>query len=330
MLRKSLLIQLTCFFFINCNNASADYFSKVDPLSAKNYNFSSVSIPDSAGLASKDMSGNAFSYQNRYSDTVGGTVELTINGTLLGDGKTYATSNPGVGVQYTLHMSSTAGLTPTADITQPPFVYTITSHGTSEGVTATHTVNVWFRLVRISEHVPPGEIVTVPDAALTFKNVGSDGDPITTGTVLSGISKQPKIVTCIIDAPTEIKLAALYGANIVAGAQNISAIPEINLNKCPGAINSISYKFHAVYGTHDASNAVLNVETGSGYANGVYVQIQNSDTSAHSIETVTPFNYTGSGTYAIPSFNVAYFVDDINRVTAGKVKSAIELQISYN
>lgn len=319
-----------CFAFI-CNDVYADYFHVNTP-SSKNYNFSKISIPESTGVTTNDVDGNAVYYSTSYSELTGGYIELAINGKLLGDGKTYATSNPGVGVQYTMHLMGTKGLSPTTDITEPPFRYTITGHTTPEGVGTGGTVNVWYRLVRITENVPAGEITSAPDVTLIVANVGGEGEALTTGTILSPtVQNQPKIVSCGIDAPTEIKLSPLYGNTITTGALNPSSAQSITLTNCPGAINGISYNFSAVYGTHKASNGVLNTVTGDGYAEGVYIQVQNADGSAHKVNgDIALSEYDGSGDYTLPDFKVAYFVDDANSVRPGNVKSAIEIKLSYN
>lgn len=41
-------------------------------------------------------------------------------------------------------------------------------------------------------------------------------------------------------------------------------------------------------------------------------------------------DYTGSGEYEIPEFKVAYYIENTASVTAGEVKSAIELKLTYN
>lgn len=331
MLKRILLILLPASYLISINNALADYIVISDAMSIKNYNFSGVSIPDTTGTSSNDVSGTAYQYSSHYSDTLGGSIELTINGTLLGDGKTYATSNPGVGIQYTLHLASTTGMTPSTDIREPPYRYTITSHTTPALVISGNSVNIWYRLVRLHDFVPAGVITSVPDVTLTIKNPDGEGVPMNSGTVLSGIGGQPKLVACNINAPTEIKLSPLYGNSLQNGAQNVLQAPQITLTNCPGAINGISYNFSTVYGTHNATNGVLKTVTGDGYAKNVYVQIQNADGTAHKVNSAIPLsNYDGSGDYAIPDFKVAYFIDDANTVTAGKVKTAIELKVTYN
>lgn len=331
MLKRILLILFPASQLISINDAHADYFDVPESLSIKKYNFSGISIPNVTGTSSNDASGTAYQYSSHYSDTLGASIELTINGTLLGDGKTYATNNPGVGIQYTLHMASTTGLTPSTDIREPPYRYTITSHTTPDLVISGNSVNIWYRLVRLHDFVPAGVITSVPDVTLTFNNPANEGVLISSGTVLSGIGGQPKLVACNINAPTEIKLSPLYGNALKNGAQNVLQAPQITLENCPGAINGISYNFSAVYGTHKAANGILNTVTGDGYAKNVYVQIQNADGTAHKVNSPIPVsNYNGSGDYIIPDFKVAYFIDDANTVTAGKVKTAIELKVTYN
>lgn len=325
-MKSPLLILLSSIFLTVSHHSYADYFS-MGPVQTKNYDFSRISIPDIPGTATNDVDGNNLIYYVNHTDSSGSSsVELVIDGTLLGDGKTYATSNPGVGVQYTLHLMKTTGITPSQDITSPPFRYTLISRGENS------TLNLWYRLVRISEHVPAGEITSAPTVNLVVTNLADEGEPIASYTLLSSsIQVQPKIVACGINAPTEIKLSPLYGNTITTGALNSSSAQSITLTNCPGAINGISYNFSAVYGTHKASNGVLNTVTGDGYAEGVYIQVQNADGSAHKVNgDIALSEYDGSGDYTLPDFKVAYFVDDANSVRPGNVKSAIEIKLSYN
>ena len=332
MIKRSLLILLPISYLVSGTSAYADYMDLPNAVSTKSYDFSSISIPNTVGTSSVDVSGNAFFIDSRYSDSTTATIELTINGTLLGDGKTYATDKPGVGIQYTLHMANDAGLSPSGDITVPPYRYTFTGHASTPGIVSGNTVNIWYRLVRVQDYVPTGDITSVPDAIITLKNPPGEGDDsIFTSTVLSDIAAQPKIIPCTINAPTEIKLPPLYGANLVNGAQNITDVPAITLTKCPGAINNITYNFAAVYGTYKASDGVLNTVEGDGYAKGVYVQIQNADGSAHKINgAINLDGYNGAGDYDIPGFKVAYYINDVNAITVGNVKTAINLTLSYS
>ncbi|EAC1130747.1 type 1 fimbrial protein [Salmonella enterica subsp. enterica] len=328
---RALFFILSGVSILTSINAYADYFDVQAPPSVKSYNFSAVSIPDTVGATTNDLDGNAFMYTIHYSETMGATLGLKVNGTLLGDGKTYATNNPGVGIQYTFHLMKTQGLSPTGDIKAPPFVYTSVGHGTDDGVITSQSLNVWYRLVRISEFVPSGAITTVPDVSYIITNPAGEGEPVITGTILSGMGAQPKVVACTINAPTEIKLSPLYGKDIRAGALNVTDAQKITLTNCPGAINGIDYNFSASYGTNGAAIGVLKTATGEGYAKEVYVQIQNADGTPHIINGVIPLEgYNGSGDYAIPDFKVAYYVYDPSIVTAGKVKSAIELKVTYN
>lgn len=219
-----------------------------------------------------------------------------------------------------------------SDITAPPYRYTITGPTVPEGAGKIgSSANIWVRLVRLHEFVPKGEIISAPDVTVTFTNVAGGGPALTTGTVLSGVSVQPQITACVINAPTEIHLPPIYGNNLRNGAQGVTDVPTVTLTKCPGAINGITYDFAAVYGTHKASDGVLNTATGEGYANNVYVQVQNADGTAHIVNGDIAINgYNGSGNYPLPDFKVAYYIDDASTVTAGNVKSAIELRVSYN
>ncbi|HIC0739921.1 TPA: fimbrial protein, partial [Klebsiella oxytoca] len=151
------------------------------------------------------------------------------------------------------------------------------------------------------------------------------------GIYSSTIASQPKTTSCTVDAPTEIKLPALYGNKLKNGAQTITEAPTIKLINCPGAIDGISYNFSAVYGARDASNGILNAVNGDGYAQNVYIQVQNADGTPHMVNSLIALSdYTGSGEYEIPEFKVAYYIENTASVTAGEVKSAIELKLTYN
>ena len=75
----------------------------------------------------------------------------------------------------------------------------------------------------------------------------------------------------------------------------------------------------------------MNGETGTGYAQGVYVQFQNHDGSGFGqFNNNFALNYIGSGDYTIPEYKVAYYIDDVNSITTGQVKSALQFTVQYN
>ena len=80
-----------------------------------------------------------------------------------------------------------------------------------------------------------------------------------------------------------------------------------------------------------ASNGILNAVNGDGYAQNVYIQVQNADGTPHTVNSsIALSDYAGSGEYEIPEFKVAYYIENTASVTAGEVKSAIELKLTYN
>ncbi|WP_235404175.1 fimbrial protein [Enterobacter quasiroggenkampii] len=275
---------------------------------------------DDNGLYKVDIS---FSSVHGYADL---TVDGTPTGTLSPDGATvYKTNNPGIGIAYQLNYSSPDAFSPSYGLVYPNTI-TITSESSYNGY-----MHIKYQLVRLTDKVPAGAITQVPTVTLNYHNPpgGQHGDM--SFVALSGVSAQPKITACGIDAPTEITLPTLYGNTIRTGALNPTAVPTVTLTNCPGAVNGISYNFSAVYGAHSAAEGVLNTVTGDGYATGVYVQVQNADGSPHIVNAAVPLSdYNGSGDYKIPDFKVAYFVDDADSVRPGNVKSAIELKVTYN
>ncbi len=259
-----------------------------------------------------------------------GYADITVNGTPTGtlspNGATvYKTNNPGIGIAYQLNYSTPSWFSPQYGLVAPNTITLINNTGLNG------YMHIKYQLVRLTDKVPAGRITQVPDVTLNYHNPagGSYGD--LSFLALSGVSTQPKSTSCGIDAPTEIKLPTLYGNTVQNGALNVTAAPTITLTNCPGAINGISYNFSAVYGTRSASNGVLNTVTGEGYAQNVYIQVQNADGTPHKVNAAIPLsNYDGSGDYTLPDFKVAYFVDDADSVRAGNVKSAIELKVTYN
>lgn len=306
--------------------AHADYFSDVS-YHVMTYTLSSMEIPATVGGTSAWKDNSSIAYHAVASDGHQSYVELDVNGTLLSDGVTWATNNPGVGIQFKFVPGSSVGYTPDESTTAPD--YRINLDGTSS-VFAGY-FHLYYRLVRLLEKVPTGRITSAPQVILSIYNPDGEGPASKSGTILSGIASQPKYTACNINAPTEIKLPTIYLADLKNGAVATMDAPTIKLTNCPGAINGVTYIFNAVYGTHSAANGVLNVVTGDGYAKGIYVQLQNSDGSAHVVNgTIKLDGYNGSGDYNIPDFKVAYYIDNANSTTAGSVKTAIELKVNYN
>ncbi|EAR7991152.1 fimbrial protein [Salmonella enterica] len=295
-----------------------------------NYDLSLWSIPTNVGgIAWFDDHGL---YKLNTLDVTGtARVTLTINGTPVGtasDGSTvYATNNPGIGIAYNLNYSTPTITTPQNDNVAPyEFVF-------NNGYYASGYLHVKYTIVRLTDQMPPGQITTAPVVTVNYFNEPARTDyPDISFTALSGtVTKQPVITACSINAPTEVKLPTLYGNNLSNGAQGVTDVPTITLTNCPGARNGISYNLSPVYSTHQASNGVLQTVTGEGYAKNVYIQVQNDDGTAHILNGNIPLSdYIGSGNYTIPKFKVAYYIDDVNDVTAGNVKSAIEVKLAYN
>lgn len=320
-------IVISILLLVNSMSANADYISSVNS-TVLNYNLSNLSIPDIVGGTSNWMdNGSVIFYIN--DSAIGNTyMDLSINSAPLGDGITFATSNPGIGVQYNFYPGYNGGFSP-SNATTPP--YHIALDGSYTSTRNNNFLHVQYRLVRLLEKIPAGSISSAPDVTVNVYNPDGNGPATINQLILSGIKSQPKISACTINAPTEIKLSPLYGNLIQNGALNASATQTITLTNCPGAINSIAYNFSAVYGAHNESNGVLNTVTGDGYAKGVYIQVQKADGAAHTVNSAIALSdYNGSGDYTLPDFKVAYFVDDANSVRPGNVKSAIEIKLTYN
>ncbi|HHX9741551.1 TPA: fimbrial protein [Salmonella enterica subsp. salamae] len=325
-MRQSLIFAITIAAnIVMINYAQANYIGDDINIKDMGYDLDAFTLPATVGDSTGYHDNSSIMYHEAQTGSSTGYVNLSISGTLLGD-NLWATSNPGIGIQYRLE-SGSADFTPRDTETSPDYRVNLTGSGAIQ----TSYFHVRYRLVRLLDKIPPGKITSLPIVTLNVHNPEGEGTPLISGIVLSKITSNINTTACNIDAPTEIKLPTLYGNELINGAQKITEAPTIMLKNCPGAINGISYNFSAVYGTHNATNGVLNTVTGDGYAKNVYVQIQNADGSAHTVNGSIPLsNYDGSGDYAIPDFKVAYFIDDANTVTAGKVKTAIELKVTYN
>lgn len=326
-MRKPLIFAITIAVnMVMINYAQANYIGDDINIKDMGYDLDAFTLPATVGDSTGYHDNSSITYHEAQTGSSTGYVNLSISGTLLGD-NLWATSNPGIGIQYRLE-SGSADFTPQNSETSPDYRVNLTGSGAIQ----TSYFHVRYRLVRLLDKIPPGKITSLPIVTLNVHNPEGEGTPLISGIVLSKITSNIKTTACNIDAPTEIKLPTLYGSDLVNGAQNVTKAPTIMLRNCPGAIDGITYKFSAVYGTHAAENGVLKMVQGEGYANGVYVQIQNADGSAYKNvnASVNLADYNGSGDYAIRDFKVAYFIDDANTVTAGNVKTAIEINLSYN
>lgn len=329
MMRARLLPLLIASNLFIAHTAQADYFSSVGT-HTMSYDLDNwtVGIPATAGASSGWWTdAGSVSVEIKPSSTTGSFVTLQVDGTLVGE-NTYATSNPGVGIKYKTSISyitNTGGNGETA----PDFRFDL---GIETGVVSSSFLHVQYQLVRLTDKVPAGKITSLPQVTAIFHNPDGLGEAVISRLIYtSTAATQPKYNACEIVAPTEIQLAPLYGNTLQNGAQGSQQAETIQLTNCPGAINGITYNFSAVYGTHNASNGVVNTVTGTGYAQNVYIQVQNADGTPHQVNTAIPLsNYDGSGDYTLPDFKVAYFIDDANSVRAGNVKSAIELKVTYN
>ncbi|EBH8417395.1 type 1 fimbrial protein [Salmonella enterica subsp. enterica serovar Nijmegen] len=331
MQKSFLTILLIVGNFLLSNTASADYFYDAT-ITPKQYKFIDLTIPANAGQDNGWWAENGSTPIKIYvnDDTHNSYADLSISGTQLGD-NLYATNNAGIGIKYRLKITSSSTDPVDGSTTSPD--YRVNLSGNISTDTLNTYIHVYYQLVRLTDNVPAGNITSAPIVTLNIHNPDGVGTPLFSGVVYNGISgSQPKMTACTINAPTEIKLPPLYGSNLVNGAQNVIDItPPLKLTNCPGAINGISYELKAVYGAHDASNGVMKTETGTGYANGVYVQLQNADGSGYGkFNTNIPLDYTGSGDYDIPNYKIGYYIDNSSTVTAGRVKSALEFDVSYN
>lgn len=104
-------------------------------------------------------------YRQRYpgSDTTGSYIALSINGTLVGD-NIYATSNPGIGIQY---KTSVDTLTDAGGGTES----TLNSRfnlGQQVAADISTYVHVKYRLVRLTNKIPAGKITSAPQVTATF------------------------------------------------------------------------------------------------------------------------------------------------------------------
>lgn len=332
MNKKRLFAFLLVAFLGAIPAARADYFFNIT-VNTKSFAMSSNYLPQTVGAVTPWMgtSVNSVDFQIGHDtkNRTGSEITLAVGSTLLTDGVTWSTSNPGVGIQFQLTTATPISGLMSSSTKAPYYALTMTGYPTGSSTTPIKgKLNLAYRLVRLLNTIPAGKI-TPPTVWVTFYNTYDSA--MYTGTMYSGAGSQPLYTPCNIDAPTEITLPTLYGNTLQNGAQGAVAAPTIKLTNCPGAMTSIAYNFTASYGAHDAAKGVINAAEGTGYASGVYLQLQNSDGTPRAVNSnVTLSNYTGAGNYNIPDFKVAYFIDDINKTTAGNVKSALQFNIVYN
>lgn len=292
------------------------------------HNLSGWSIPSVVNSETWWNDNGSFNLKIKASSS-NGWADLTVNGTPVGissQGSTiYATNNPGIGIAYEINYDPQNLTTPNNAFVSPntlPF----TTNNSANGY-----LHVKYIIVRLSENIPAGAITQVPDVTLNYHNPAGSGYPDISFLALSGVSAQPIMTACTINAPKEINLSPLYGNTLAAGAQGAIDVPTITLTNCPGAISNITYNYSPVYGAQTANSGILNTVTGDGYARGVYFQVQNANGDAIAVNSETPLaNYNGSGDYTLPDIKIAYYIPDETAVTTGNVKSAIELKVTYN
>lgn len=333
MKKISLLMILLAGTIANIPVAKADYFFFIST-TTQTYDFSSTSIPNTVGATTAWLGTTVYptSFQIGQDklNSVGSYIKLNVGTTLLGDGVTWTTSNPAIGIQYKLSTSPVISGLDSASSVAPSYKLTMTGYPTGgQAITVNGKLNLAYRLVRLKEQIPAGKI-TGPSVSATFYNT-YDG-ATKTDVLYSGAATQPTYTPCTIDAPTEIKLPTLYFDDLVNGAQGASQTYSIKLKNCPGAMTSISYMLAPIYGGFGGSNnGTFYTATGDGYAKYVYLQLQNADGTGRTInEEITLDNYTGNGDYTIPDFKVAYYIKDVTKATEGNVQSALVIDVTYN
>ncbi|HCF8020001.1 fimbrial protein [Klebsiella aerogenes] len=333
MNKKGLFAFILFAFLGSIPAAQADYFYNIT-VNTKSYDMSSSYIPQTVGATGPWMgtSVNSVDFQIGPDplNSVGSEITLRVDSTLQSDGITWATSNPGVGIQFQLTTSPVISGLISSSTAAPTYPLTMTGYPTGgRSITISGKLNLAYRLVRLLETVPAGKI-TPPSVYVTFYNTYDHA--MYSGTMYSGAAKQPLYYPCTIVAPTEIKLPTLYVDDLVNGAQGASSTYSIKLTNCPGAQNNITYMYAPLYGAYgDGTQGYMYTATGEGSAKYVYLQLQNPDGTGQAVNNnITLNNYTGSGDYTLPEFKVAYYIKDVNKATEGNVTSAIVIGITYN
>jgi type 1 fimbria pilin len=284
------------------------------------YKLGSVSIPDAVGATTAWQQYDSLAY---YTSCHGGgdgsaTFSLTIGGTQVDDA-TWKTDNAGVGIQYKL----LDGYTLFPPTERYPYETEITSSCSGVG----SYVHVEYRLVRLAQQLPPGDIGPLPTVTVNVKNdepAVSDQSQL----FLSGMGSSPTVTNCTIDAPSQITLPDLQTADVVEHT-NLGTTPiPITLKNCPGAVNNITYKFSPADGTQDRMNGSM--FTASGSAHGVYLRLTKDNGNPYPLNEVSQIdNYQGSGDYALPA-NISYYIVTESDVTVGPVNEALTLTVGYN
>lgn len=323
------ILSMANFFVIP--STRADYIDGVD-FYTMTYDLNDFTIPTAVGEVSNIWHDNgSILYKTISSGGKGSYFELSVNGTLLGDGVSWATSNPGIGIQFKLEPGDPF-FDPSSSTVAPNYRLDLDkSNGSTSYTTYLH---LRYRLIRLLDNIPAGKITSAPSVTLNVYNPDGSGPAFSSGLILSGITSQPTITPCTINAPSSITLPPIYGNSLVEGAQGITDAPQITLTNCPGAINNIIYDFAATYySTHSYANGIFTTKQGDGYAKNVYIQLQDATgTGIHINSPLTLPGYTGSGDYAIPDFRIAYFIDSgtLDTVTAGQVETAVDFTVTYN
>lgn len=295
---------------------SAAYFSSATILDA-DYRLSSFTIPTTAGATTEWADSGVMPY-NVVSDGVSGSyVSLSMGGYVLGDGVTWITTNNGIGVQFKL--TDVNGCLP--ELLTPPYRYTLPA--TTSCLSS--SLRVSYRLVRLADFVPAGEIM-MPNVQVLFDN-HPDSPVANFGPMYySGFTDQPIVTPCDIDVPSVVRLDDLPGANLQSGTMNMKPV-ALTFTNCPGAISNIRYQFTSAYGPHDTVYGTINTRPGS--AAGIYFQLLRSASEPYQVSTFYDLEgYNGSGNYTVP-FNVAYYADSPSLVTLGDVEGQITLVVNY-
>ncbi|ALR76373.1 fimbrial protein [[Enterobacter] lignolyticus] len=325
LLTATLLFSLIAHAdIINTNTTGRNTFS---------HRLSNLYIPEAVGGETWFDDQNQYNKLDIVASGTAAYADITVAGTVVGTtaegANIYATDNSGIGIAYELNYS-----TPGATSPQYAYVYPNKLTFNGSGYSLNGYMHLKYALVRLTQFVPAGPITQLPTVTVNYHNLGASGYPDLSVVTLQGISAQPQITACNINAPGSITLPPVNGNSLVEGAQGITDAPQITLTNCPGAINNIIYDFAATYyNTHSYVNGIFTTKQGDGYAKNVYIQLQDATgTGIHINSPLTLPGYTGSGNYAIPNFRIAYFIDSgtLNTVTAGKVETAIDFTVIYN
>jgi type 1 fimbria pilin len=293
-----------------------------------------ISIPKEVGAFSEWMDPTSWTAKCLGTSTVDSSAKIymRVNAVQI-DSNTYATSNPGVGIQYNLDFNGVSSNEPTTTLdleTQP--------HCIKQGIIYLPYIHVQYRFIRLLNKIPKGKI-TLPSTTFEVVNgSGYDGSYNDASGFYSGYVLTENIdipfTACTIDAPGSIQLPDLNSGDIKFSKTSYTGPTvrmPIELRNCPGGFESITYKITP--GTsHPPADMKGLLET-TGPSPNVYFRITKAGSGFALDVEHTLANYDGEGDYPdLADFNVGWYIhsDALSDAIEGNYRAIAILQLTYN